>query len=1042
MVSDPRNRISELYHAALERVPERRRAFLEEACNGDEALREEVESLLRYESDSAQFLDRQAADITASADYSVDIVPLRASHAGGLNAFGSGVLVAGRYRLVRHLRSGGMGAVYQADDLKLNVPVALKFLSPAHAGDPHRLELMLNEVRLAREITHANVCRLFDVGEVDGTHFLSMEYVEGEDLAALLHRIGRLPRAKAITIGLEICHGMEAAHRRGILHRDLKPANVMIDANGHAKIMDFGLAIPDRSLEGYWQVAGTPDYMAPEQRLGFSSVQSDIYAVGLVLYELLTGRNASRDLVELEDSTPMPASVADDIDPTIERVIRHCLERDPGLRPATISAVAAALTVLAAPPWRPSEGLAIPHRSHWMLERKLGRGGFGETWVAIHTKTRDRRVFKFCHDASKLRGLQREITLFRFMRETLGDRDDIASVLDWQFEQPPFFIESEFSAMGSLVEWIQAEGGPAAVPFRDRIEIIRRTVVAVAAAHSVGVLHKDVKPANVLVRRDSDGLPVVRLCDFGIGLLTERERLEAAGVTAAGFTDIDEGRVSSGAGTRLYMAPEVVEGKPPTTSADVYALGVMLYQMTVGDLSRAVATGWERDVADDVLRDDISAAVDGTADRRVSASQFAERLLFLSDRQAARAAERELEKSARHGELTARRRRNLATAVLAALLLLGLGLGFAFERAESSARQALVDQTLRSNEAMVRLASAAVGDKLEAASRRVTEEAADPALRDMFAKIAKGLDDQVRTRGSVQRHLEQVLQRAKAQGFDSWVVSDPSGLVWARAPYDPVVIGSTYRYREWFNGRQELPRDAQIEAQPRTTTGFTRAFASTAQKAPLLIGLATPILADSQDTRGASQTILGVLNAGIHLGTFNAWLGVAESRPRDGGCPDRFVLLVHRGQLIRHPCPALEAAPLPVADFAEQPAVQALFVAPGRMSTSFVDPLRSVSRGSATQALAVAPIPGLLARLDIDTRTGCRRGASSDYGAEPRLPNPGAHGPDVRRRRARPARAAALARRALARAPSIWRPCPHGQGSQRSTGSARNVTST
>ena len=141
----------------------------------------------------------------------------------------SGTLLASRYRVVRYLRSGGMGTIYQAEDLKLNVQVALKFLRPKHANDPRVLELLLNEVRLAREIAHPNVCRLFDIGEIDGQHFLSMEYVEGEDLASLLRRIGRLPHDKAITIGLEICHGLEAAHRRGIVHRDLKPSNLMIE---------------------------------------------------------------------------------------------------------------------------------------------------------------------------------------------------------------------------------------------------------------------------------------------------------------------------------------------------------------------------------------------------------------------------------------------------------------------------------------------------------------------------------------------------------------------------------------------------------------------------------------------------------------------------------------------------------------------------------------------------------------------------------------------------------------------------------------------
>jgi serine/threonine protein kinase len=870
-------------------------------------------------------------------------------------ALPSGTLVAGRYRVVRYLRSGGMGTIYQAEDLKLDVQVALKFLRAKHAHDPRVLELLLNEVRLAREIAHPNVCRLFDVGEIDGEHFLSMEYVEGEDLASLLRRIGRLPKDKAISIGLEICNGLEAAHQRGIVHRDLKPSNLMIDATGHAKIMDFGLAVLASRLEGQMLVAGTPDYMAPEQRRGESSVQTDVYAVGLVLYELFTGRKARVDLSGSGSSaaTPLPAIVADDLDPTIERVIRHCLEPNPGMRPSSVNAIGAKLASLAAAPWRPSDGLIIPHRKHWVLERKLGRGGFGETWLAVHTKTRDRRVFKFCHDANKLKALQREITLFRFMRETLGGRDDIAALVDWQLEEPPYFIESEFAATGNLLDWFQAEGGPASIPLEERLDIIRRMAVALSAAHSVGVLHKDVKPANVLVHRRPDGSLNVRLCDFGVSMLTERARLQDAGVTAAGFTDTDDGSSSSDAGTRLYMAPEIIEGKPPTTGADVYALGVMLYQMGAGDLTKALASGWDRDIADDVLREDIAAAVEGAPERRVSAAQFAQRLLTSADRQTARKAEQEVQERTRQSEQAARRRRNWATAVLCALLVLGLGLGFAFKRAESSARQALLDSTLHSNEAMVRLAAAAVGDKLEAAIRRVKEEASDPVLRSLFAKIAEGAEDSARARDAVQRHLDQVLLRGKTDGFDSWAVADPQATVWARAPYDSVVVGGNYKYREWFNGRIELPRDAQVEAVPRTTTGFSLAFASTAINAPLLIGLASPITANTDAAQGAQQKVLGVLNAGIHLGTFNAWLGIAENRS-PGNCPDRFVLLLHRGQLLRHPCPAPGAASLPVADYLSQAAVQALLHAPGGMSATFQDPMRAAAGSTAGPALAVA----------------------------------------------------------------------------------------
>src|SRR4029453_11909775 len=208
----------------------------------------------------------------------------------------SGTLLAERYRIVRHLGSGGMGVVYHADDLKLHVPVALKFLGREEPGNHRRLELFLNEVRLARQITHANVCRIFDVGEVDGRHFISMELVEGEDLASLLRRIGRLPKDKALSIAIEICHGLEASPDREIVHGDLKPSNLMIDAQGRAKIMDFGLANFSRR-SGYREVAGTPGYMAPEQRRGeASSVPTDMYALGLVLYELFTGRRASRDL--------------------------------------------------------------------------------------------------------------------------------------------------------------------------------------------------------------------------------------------------------------------------------------------------------------------------------------------------------------------------------------------------------------------------------------------------------------------------------------------------------------------------------------------------------------------------------------------------------------------------------------------------------------------------------------------------------------------------------------------------------------------------
>src|SRR5512134_2639185 len=150
-----------------------------------------------------------------------------------------GTVVAERYRIYGLLGRGGMGEVYRGDDLKLGQSVALKFLPRDVESDGARRARFLDEVKIARQISHPNVCRVYDVGDADGRHFLSMEYVDGEDLAALLRRIGHLPKEKAVQIARQLCAGLAAAHEQGILHRDLKPANVMIDGRGRVRITDF-----------------------------------------------------------------------------------------------------------------------------------------------------------------------------------------------------------------------------------------------------------------------------------------------------------------------------------------------------------------------------------------------------------------------------------------------------------------------------------------------------------------------------------------------------------------------------------------------------------------------------------------------------------------------------------------------------------------------------------------------------------------------------------------------------------------------------------
>lgn len=239
-----------------------------------------------------------------------------------------------------------MGEVFRADDLKLGQAVALKFLPADVDHDPARLMQLHNEVRMARQVSHPNVCRVYDIDEVDGHTFISMEYVDGEELASILRRFGRFSPDRATELARQICAGLAAAHERGVVHRDLKPANVMIDGSGKVRIADFGLA----GLTGEALRAGTPAYMAPEQIGGGQvTARSDIYALGLVLYELFTGQRAfeGKSLPELlrkrEEGAVPPSVLVREIDEAVDRAILRCLELEPANRPASAVAVSAAL---------------------------------------------------------------------------------------------------------------------------------------------------------------------------------------------------------------------------------------------------------------------------------------------------------------------------------------------------------------------------------------------------------------------------------------------------------------------------------------------------------------------------------------------------------------------------------------------------------------------------------------------------------------------------------------------------------------------------
>jgi serine/threonine-protein kinase len=929
--------------------------------------------------------------------------------ADGGRRFEPGVLLAERYKIVRRLGKGGMGEVFLADDLKLDQPVALKFLPAELETDEVGLKVLFDEIKVARKISHPNACRVFDLGEAEGVHFLSMEYIDGEDLSSLLARIGRLPLEKAIELGMQTCEGLAAIHEAGILHRDLKPANLMIDGQGRAKITDFGLAALSESISGAAVSSGTPAYMAPEQFAGTEvSVQSDIYALGLLLYELFTGHRVfvGSSLVELmkmhrETAPKTPSEWVDSFDPAVERIILQCLEKDPETRPASVRDVARALSgdvdieegtqlrtllmsrlenrtrlvetlgdrastelfaahdamvhdllrthegreidkgdgflllfdrpwqavrfalayhrqlasqqwergvelsarvgihlgevllrkstrqevargarpleveglakptasrlrslarggqtlltgaafdlarrgavgetgeteglswlahgpylfegaeqpvevfevgveelaPLQAPGessvatkveaedtilgWRPASGMEIPYRSNWETKQKLGEGGFGEVWLGEHKKTGEQRVYKFCYEAERLRSLQREITLFRLLKEELGLREDIVRILDWNLDEAPYFIELAYVDGGSLVDWAESQGGIGEVPLADRLEIVAQVATALAAAHSVGVLHKDIKPGNVLMTRDSEGRPKAVLTDFGIGLVTDTQRLAAKGITVLGLTELDAATgTASTAGTQLYMAPELMTGQPSTIQADIYALGSMLYQMVVGDLDRPVAQGWQRQVEDELLREDIAVSIDGDPSRRPgSAGEIAERLRSLEERRAARLAE---ERARQAAEKAHRRRRLWSTvaAVSSVFLVVVSFLAMQAMRARADAErrrgqaEQLIDFMLNDlHEGLDRIGRlnllAGVAESSKEYFDSLTERDESPDALDKRGTTLQNIGDVMLDEGSTEAAL--AAQQSAVSLFEGAVALDPKNERW------------------------------------------------------------------------------------------------------------------------------------------------------------------------------------------------------------------------------------------------------------------------
>ena len=635
---------------------------------------------------------------------------------------GIGDEIGSGYTLREKLGEGGMGSVWRATQRMIHRDVALKMIHPALVT-PALQARFSDEVKLLGQLNHAGIVKIFDAGVHQATTcpaipYFAMELVAGVPLDrwAAEHRNDWVSQLR---LAAAVCVALQSAHDQRIVHRDLKPANILVKNDGQPVVLDFGIArlagMADGDAPGLF--SGTPQYAAPEQHMGrdrdFRSGESvDVYAVGAIVFEMLSGRRlfefargtpvSEMRRAVLEAPVPRLSEVASNCPIHLDEIIARAVRRNPADRYYSIAALGRALARAAsamdspqpaAPPWKPAVAEMIPG-TEWKLDRKIGEGSAGEVWLGTHERLKERRVFKFCDTEEKARTLKRELTLFRLLKERIGQNPHFIQLHEVSLDEPPFYLMMSHEDVQDLDSWCAAQpGGSTGLSLETRIEIVSQTAEAMQAAHEAGILHRDIKPGNILVRTTSPapasgGPPSVHIfvADFGIGQIVANELLLAE--THLGFTrtitDLQRAALS---GTMLYMAPEVLEGTPATARSDIYSLGIVLWQLLIGNLSAALdPADWSVRIQEPLLRDDIARCLAGSpAKRWASAGELAASLRALPARREAEA-RRAAELAAR--EQAAYRRGVLGTATVAtAIIAVVAGLAwFAWEQRSKAER--------------------------------------------------------------------------------------------------------------------------------------------------------------------------------------------------------------------------------------------------------------------------------------------------------------------------------------------------------------------